>query len=380
MKRFLAMLLAGVMCLTALVGCSGNEQIDSPTVMTVDGEEVPASELAAYLVYNLSYYENYFGMDASFFTDGDMFDSMKESCANQVTTLRAIEKMADELGVTLSSEDKKELEETKKSNMEYVGAQSSSFKRWIAYTVKGQDDPWATYLHSMGYTEELFDKDSEIMALESNIVDYYFEQGDITKEFNDTYLHAKSILISDTDEDGNLLEGDDFKEAKAKAVSVQKKLNNGEDFDTLFEQNNADTAQGDDGYYFTDGDMVEEYEETVKGLEAGEHAKHTTYHEGYGWFIIERLPLDEDALEDTNAYMNNQGEGDDSTIKTAIGDAMVEEKLQDYIDEMEVEYTDEYDKITVYNVNTYLGFVRDPLVATEGSGSVADGSAGGSAE
>ena len=126
--------------------------------------------------------------------------------------------------------------------------------------------------------------------------------------------------------------------------------------------------------------MVEEYEDAVKDLEVGAHTENTVYYEGYGWFIIERLPLDEDALEDTNAYMNNQGEGDTSTIKTAIGDAMVQEKLEDYIDNMEVEYTDEYDKITVYNVNTYLGFVRDPLVATEGSGSVADGSAGGSAE
>ena len=381
MKRFLAMLLASVMCLTVLVGCGGNKQTgDSPTVMTVDGEEVPASELAAYLVYNISYYQNYFGMDASFFTDQEMFNSMKESAANQVLTLRGIEKMAADLGVTLSSDDKKELEETRKSNMEYVGAESSPFKRWIAYTVKGKDDPWATYLHNMGYTEELFEKDSETMALESNIVDYYFEQGDITKEFNDTYYHAKSILISDSDEDGNLLEGDDFEEAKKQAVSVQRKLNDGEDFDTLFEQNNSDTAQSDDGYYFTEGDMVEEYEEAVKNLEVGAHSEHTVYYEGYGWFIIERLPLDEDALEDTNAYMNNQGEGDTSTIKTAIGDAMVQEKLEDYIDNMEVEYTDEYDKITVYNVNTYLGFVRDPLVATEGSGSVADGSAGGSAE
>lgn len=381
MKRFLAMLLAAVMCLTVLVGCGGSQQgSDSPTVMTVDGEAVPASELAAYIVYNMSYYQNYFGMDPSFFTDEEMFNSIKDSCSNQITTLRAIEKMADELGVTLSSDDKKKLEETKKSNMEYVGAQTSSFKRWIAYTVKGEDDPWATYLHNMGYTEELFDKDSEIMALESNIVDYYFEQGDITKEFNDTYLHAKSILISDCDEDGNLLEGDDWKAARTQARSVMKKLNNGEDFDTLFEQYNADTAQSDDGYYFTEGDMVEEYEDAVKALEIDEHATKTVYHEGYGWFIIERLPLDEDALEDTSAYMNNQGEGDESTIKTAIGDAMVEEKLQDYIDNMEVEFTDEYDKITVYNVNTYLGFVRDPLVTTEGSGSVADGSAGGSAQ
>ena len=111
MKRFLAMLLASVMCLTVLVGCGGNKQTgDSPTVMTVDGEEVPASELAAYLVYNISYYQNYFGMDASFFTDQEMFNSMKESAANQVLTLRGIKKMAADLGVTLSSDDKKELE------------------------------------------------------------------------------------------------------------------------------------------------------------------------------------------------------------------------------------------------------------------------------
>jgi hypothetical protein len=381
MKRFLAMLLAAVMCLTALVGCGGGtEQSDSPTVMTVDGEEIPASELAAYTVYNLAYYENYFGMDASFFTDDSMFTSLKESCANQVVTLRAIEKMADDLGVTLSSDDKKELEETKKSNMEYVGAESGSFKRWIAYTIKGEEDPWETYLNSMGYTSELFDQDSEIMALESNLVDYYFEQGDITEEFNNTYLHAKSILISDTDEDGNVLEGDDFDAAKKQAVSVQRKLNDGEDFDTLYEQYNEDTAENDDGYYFTEGDMVADYYDAVNDLEIGEHAKNTVYYEGYGWFIIERLDLDEDALEDTESYVSNQGDGDDSTIKTAIGDALVEEKLQDYIDGMEVEYTDEYDKITVYNVNTYLGFVRDPLVSTEGSGSVADGSAGGSAE
>lgn len=382
-KRLIAMLLASVMCLTVLAGCGGSAQggeNNTQAVMTVNGEDVPANELAAYIVYNMSYYQNYFGMDTSFFTDEDMFNDIKDSCADQVTTLRAIQVMADDLGVKLSSDDKKELQETKKSNIEYVGGYSDSFKRWIAYTVKGQEDPWVAYLNSMGYTEELFDKDSEIMKLEEGIVDYYYEQGDITKEFNDSYLHAKSILISDTDEDGEVLTGKALKEAKAKAEEIQEKVNNGEDFDALFEENNDDTAQGDDGYYFTEGDMVEEYEEAVRNLEENEITDEVVYYEGYGWFIIKRLPLDESAIDDTAAYMGNQGDGDTSTIKTEIGDAMVEEKLQDYIDNMEVEYTDEYDKITVYNVNTYLGFVRDPLVATEGSGSVADGSAGGSAE
>ena len=59
-KRIIAMLMAGVMCLTVLVGCGGNTQggeNNTQTVMTVDGEDVPANELAAYIVYNIYYYE-----------------------------------------------------------------------------------------------------------------------------------------------------------------------------------------------------------------------------------------------------------------------------------------------------------------------------------
>lgn len=380
-KRLIAMLLASVMCLTALAGCGGSSSTgDSPTVMKVNEEEVPASELAAYIFYTMSYYQNYFGMDSSYFTDETMFNELKQSAADQIVSLRAVKAMANDLNVSLTDEDKKELEEVKKTNMEYLGAQTSSFKRWIAYTVKGKDDPWETYLNSMGYTEELYDQDCEIMKLEDGMTDYYFDNGEITKRFNDEYLHAKSILIKDTDEDGNALKGAEKKAAKKKAQEILDKLENGEDFDTLFKENNDDTAQGDDGYYFVDGEMVQPYTEAVQELEDNEITKDLVYYEGYGWFIIKRLPLDEAALDDPESYLNNQGDDDESTIKSAIGETIINENLSDYQEKAEVEYTDEYDKITVYNVNTYLGFVCDPLISTEGSGSVADGSAGGSAQ
>ena len=127
--------------------------------------------------------------------------------------------------------------------------------------------------------------------------------------------------------------------------------------------------------------MVAPYEKAVKNLKENETTDKLVYYKGYGWFIIERLPLEEDALTDPDCYMGNSSSSNsDTTLKTAIGQEMVNDELQDYIDKLDVKTTDEYDKITLKNVNTYLGFVTDPLVATEGSGSVADGSAGGSAE
>lgn len=387
-KRIVAMLLASVMCLTVLVGCGGGSkggENNTQTVMTVNGESIPASELAAYIVYNVNYYQQYYSqmgleMDSSYFQDEEMFDSLKESAADQVMALRALKIMASDLGVKLTADQKKELEEVKKSNMEYTGAYSDTFKRWVAYSLKGKEDPWAEYLHSMGYTEELFEQDSEILKLEEGIIDYYYEQGDVTDRFHDTYYHAKSILISDSDEDGNLLTGSAKKEAKKKAQDLLQQIKDGADFDELWAENNDDTAQSEDGYYFTEGDMVDTYEEAVAEMDEDSISDELVYYESYGWFIIQRLPMDDDALEDTDAYMYNYGDEDDTTLKSIIGNTIVEEKIDEYMENMEVEYTDEYDKITMNNVHTYLGFVTDPLVSTEGSGSVADGSAGGSAE
>lgn len=64
MKRLLSMLMAGILCvgmLATMTGCGTKD--NTPVVATIDGEDVHSSELAAYIVYNLMYYENSFGMD-----------------------------------------------------------------------------------------------------------------------------------------------------------------------------------------------------------------------------------------------------------------------------------------------------------------------------
>ncbi|MCD8356204.1 MAG: peptidylprolyl isomerase [Clostridia bacterium] len=377
MKRIISMLLAGMLCVGMLTGLTGcGTQDTTPVVATIDGEDIQSSELAAYIVYNMMYYENTFGMDISSMADDAIFSSIKEGCLNQAKQYRAIEQLAKDEGVSLSKESKKTLEENKNTNREYLGSKTGAFTRWLKYTVKGDEDPFVTYLNSYGYTEELYDKNNETMQLMNDIIDKYYDDGSITEQFQNTYLHAKSILIQDTDDDGNALEGDDLTAAQNKAQEILDQVKaDPESFDELWEENNADTAQGDDGYYFTEGDMVEEYYDAVSAMEVGGVNDELVYYEGYGWFIIEKLDLDDAALTDTSSYLSNSGEeGDDSTIKTAIGQQMVQDKLDEIIEGMQVETNEEYDKITAYNVNAYLAFTADAFVE-QGSGSAGSAAA-----
>lgn len=378
MKRLLSMLMAGILCvgmLATMTGCGTKD--NTPVVATIDGEDVHSSELAAYIVYNMMYYENSFGMDIKSMASDEIFGSIKEGCLNQAKQYRAIKKLAENEGVSLSKDSKKELKENLDSNRQQLGSQTGTFTRWLKYKVKGDEDPFVTYLNSYGYTEELYESNNETMQLMYDIIDKYYDQGDITKQFQNTYLHAKSILIKDVDDNGNELTGDALTAAQNKAQSILDQVKaDPSKFDNLWKENNADTAQSKNGYYFTEGDMVDEYYQAVAKMEEGAINDQLVYYKGYGWFIIEKLKLEDSALTDTSAYLNNSGDGDESTIKSAIGQQMVQDKLDGIIEDMKVETTDEYDKITAYNVNTYLPFNADAFVSN-GSGSA--GSAVGSA-
>ena len=378
MKRLLSMLMAGILCvgmLATMTGCGTKD--NTPVVATIDGEDVHSSELAAYIVYNLMYYENSFGMDIKSMASDEIFGSIKEGCLNQAKQYRAIKKLAENEGVSLSKDSKKELKENLDSNRQQLGSQTGMFTRWLKYKVKGDEDPFVTYLNSYGYTEKLYESNNETMQLMYDIIDKYYDQGDITKQFQNTYLHAKSILIKDVDDNGNELTGDALTAAQNKAQSILDQVKaDPSKFDDLWKENNADTAQSKNGYYFTEGDMVDEYYQAVAKMEEGAINDQLVYYKGYGWFIIEKLKLEDSALTDTSAYLKNSGNGDESTIKSAIGQQMVQDKLDGIIEDMKVETTDEYDKITAYNVNTYLPFNADAFVSN-GSGSA--GSAVGSA-
>ena len=179
MKRLLSMLMAGILCvgmLATMTGCGTKD--NTPVVATIDGEDVHSSELAAYIVYNMMYYENSFGMDIKSMASDEIFGSIKEGCLNQAKQYRAIKKLAENEGVSLSKDSKKELKENLDSNRQQLGSQTGTFTRWLKYKVKGDEDPFVTYLNSYGYTEELYESNNETMQLMYDIIDKYYDQGD----------------------------------------------------------------------------------------------------------------------------------------------------------------------------------------------------------
>lgn len=104
---------------------------------------------------------------------------------------------------------------------------------------------------------------------------YMPDEETVGKYYTDNYFAAKHILVSD--------------EATAKSIMV--KLNNGADFDELMIEYTEDPGveTNPDGYVFTTGEMVEEFENATKSLAVGRMSG--IVETDYGYHIIKRIPL-----------------------------------------------------------------------------------------
>ena len=126
----------------------------------------------------------------------------------------------------------------------------------------------------------------------ANSVNQTYTAEQLAKIYNDEYICAQHILILTTD----LASGtpyDDAKKAEARkrAEEVLSKVNKGENFTELVAQYSEDPGANSNpnGYIFTKGDMVSEFENAVLSLKAGETSG--IVESVYGYHIIKRMPL-----------------------------------------------------------------------------------------
>lgn len=130
----------------------------------------------------------------------------------------------------------------------------------------------------------------------AEVVTKYTESGEaldeIQKIYDKEYVTAKHILI--------LSEDRSDLDAKKLAESVLKKIKNGDDFDSLMTEYCEDpgVTSNPDGYTFTTGEMVEEFEKAAFALEVGEISG--VVKSSYGYHIIKREPLAQ--IDYYNAY------------------------------------------------------------------------------
>ena len=308
------------------------------TVLTVNGDAVAADEYSGYMLYNMQYYASMYAQMGltDLWSNEDMAKSlgasMPEAAEQQAIYARVVMQKFNELGLKLSYNEQKEMASVRRNS--------------IANTSK---DAYLNQIAQFGFSDQTYQNFMYISQCYQALNDYYFgENGvntpsdeDIQKYYEDNYITAKHILITTVDPASGETKRTD-EEAKKEAQSILDRINAGEDFDTLMNQYSEDTglSNNPNGYTFTEGQMVTEFYDGAKALAEDEVSE--LVKSSYGYHIIKRVKLDESQLDNFK-----------SDIVSAISGSM-DELLQQWMDEAQVETTDLYSSITYENVYDYL--------------------------
>lgn len=327
------------------------------TVLTVNGDAVTADEYSGYMLYNMQYYASMYAQMGltDLWANEDMAKSlgasMPEAAEQQAIYARVVMQKFNELGLKLSYNEQKEMASVRRNS--------------IANT---SQDAYLNQIAQFGFSDQTYQNFMYISQCYQALNDYYFgENGvntpsdeDIQKYYEDNYITAKHILITTVDPASGETKRTD-EEAKKEAQSILDRINAGEDFDTLMNQYSEDTglSNNPNGYTFTEGQMVTEFYDGAKALAEDEVSE--LVKSSYGYHIIKRVKLDDSQLDNFK-----------SDIVSAISGSM-DELLQQWIDEAQVETTDLYSTITYENVYDYLPQDVQTLVTRPGEESEQSG-------
>lgn len=291
-KKLMATGLALVMMSMSFAGCAAKED---PIVAIIEGQKIPESEFRTYLWSIQQFFEQLSGpaiWDAEL-QGQKAEDIAKERAMESVVLSVVTTKKAEELGIELTKEEKKEAKE---------GA---------AGFVKANPDIMKAYGFGEKNVEKLLREtqlSSKVQAkLGENYVPNEEEMNKYLAENKARYekVRAKHVLIKTVDDSYQPLPEDKQKEALAKAEEVLAKAKAGEDMTALATEFTQDTdangkPNGNGEYTFGKGEMVPEFEQAAFEGKDGE-----VYPElvktMYGYHIIkteEHLAADEAKMKE----------------------------------------------------------------------------------
>lgn len=171
------------------------------------------------------------------------------------------------------------------------------YAQYINY-MKSQYPQYEQLLQMIGFTEKAMKQQMQteyvvqklietvpasFMATEGEMKSYYEAN---KEDWKYDGLKAKHILISTVDENGNPLSEEKVKELKKIVDEIYDEIKKGADFDSLMNEFGEDPGvkANPDGYVFTKGDMVPEFENAAYALEVGQVSEPVL--SAYGYHII----------------------------------------------------------------------------------------------
>ena len=358
MKKFIALALALVMLCCTAAGCSSGSGED--TVMTVNGTAVGFDEYMAGLNQAVSeledLYQSYSGTSVDW--DGKfMFDDSitniewcLKRAAQQAARYRVVEAKANELGLTLTEDQQSAIDE----QLESIKEQYATY----GYTEDSYKERCRlNYLYTNLFTELYGDQGSK---LSDEKVQAYAEENDYITSAHILFLTTETVTAEDGTTSSQAISDEQKAEKKAKAEELCAELNAITDdterwtrFKELMTEYSEDPGleQFPEGYCFTTGSMVDEYDDTSRALE--EYQVSDVVESQFGYHIIMRLPTKgTDLVSYSNGYQQ-------SVVPLTYLAAPVEfdADVADWASSATIKYTKLYDSIDFSQFITDGGFV-----------------------
>ena len=258
-------------------------------------EEISEGELKFYCTIQARQYSMYgqpmdWDQEVNALTGKTMGEYMKDEVLDQLKAIHVIAGQAKQYKVTLDDKDLDAVKDYKQSIVELFGGESS----------------YKESLQKMSLSDKQVEKILERQFLASKVQETVMHD-DVAKHYENHYYKAKHILIL-ADQQGEEEGADSGQDPKERAEEILTRLEAGEDFDALMNELSEDPglSTNPDGYVFTDGKMVPEFEEAVKSLKPGEYTKELVQTD-YGYHIIMRVELtgeDEDFDKNFSQYLS----------------------------------------------------------------------------
>ena len=221
-------------------------------------------------------------------------DAIKNETISLLAQRVTVEKLAQQYGVTLSEDEINELAEVRAQTVEAFGSEEAYLAQIGKLGLR--EESYDRLLRDNCLYEDLYvlygTEGSELCPDPALLMQYAAEQG---------YITADHILIKTTDDSSQPLTGEALEEKKALAADILAQLRSGdgsyEAFAALADQYSQDPGRltNPHGYTFTTGEMVQAFEETAYAMKEGTFSD--LVETPYGYHILYRLPLSEEAAE-----------------------------------------------------------------------------------
>ena len=303
-KKILALFLALLLTLPAFAACASYRKGDTTVLMTVGGRKVTAEMFRYVCLKNASYL---FGGETEDLSD-EQKKQLGEAVFAELRRYYAVETLAEKHKVALGKED-----------LNAIGEQIDGNRK----AEDSLDEYYAGY-EKMYMTENVFYEQTVNYYLERDLFDYIADESsgviflsdeDLRADIRKHFYAAEQILRSDK-KDRELL------------LSLRDRALAGEDFASLADEYSDDKMKS--VRYFTEGEMQDFFEGTVKSLEIGGVSE--VIESSLGLHLIKRCPLDEQ-------YVNDHLEDLRTKDLVRIYNGMIAEEAAG----LEIVYTDKYE-------------------------------------